>query len=525
MSNSTTSSTTTLRANSDYTNNSSPPRLASRRYNFQETDKTEAPTIYESPPTRARTALSNDNHIHMPVARYQDLPHPGSPRRKRASTITDRTSPSNIILHNRTKPQEHEYKFSPKGRSSSMLSNAYLEDKPPENRRRSDITETLGSGSRASVSARKSGVWEELEMVKERLYRLKVSGNGMSRSNTLTSLSSPPHTVPHRLASRQHDYDTLQEEDGLRQENNGISPSISSHALDQTPNYPNRDRTQAETHLRDVLERAKRVRDNISLVLIERAALDLLKVYDTTDDKQVIEGLDCASISLASFILQTLDSAASTNAARPETPNTRESVGSQFSPQNPLSGSRQSFRARPYLGPSSAFRMPRASSTIGFSSDDSHELSRGGGLGSLYAGEGTKVSTPNSFANDNLHSHSQPLPRTTSSLSRTTSFRSSLGHELNDTPSKIGYINKEKGLGLTNSFSTRSVGTPTPSLPTSNARHHVDGRRTHNTFYGSTGGDLQDRLWPSGSVERPSLGQNKTTREENRRKRHSLTFI
>lgn len=544
MSNSTTttvSSSTTLRANSDYTNQSSPPRSTEEKSDQKEQDHGRTavlPSRYDSPPIRTRTIPSNDPYIHSPIARFQGLPQPNSPNRKRASTLNDQSlPPPSAFLQHRVKTLDSKSFSSPPGRSATTVGN-YTEEGSPGRRRSRNNSD---AGSRAAN--RRSGVWDELESVKERLHRLKVGSTSIVPSEMLPPVSSPSSLQIGRRASSRQYTSNVSEDDiydhSHRQRVKSISPIMKSPVLGRTPNLAYQAAggggvpTQAEMHLRDVLERARRSRGNIGVMLLDRAATDLLHVYNITSDPQIVEGLDRACLSMASFILQTLDNLSGSaggnqnSTCRPETPVSREPTSLQQSPKH-SSGGRQAFRARPYLGPSSnTLGMPRAASSAGFTDYDDHDFPRGV---SALSSNGFKISTPVSqtFSRDlhsQSHSLSQPLPRTQSSLARASSLRSST--EYSSTPSKTGFNSKERNfhLGSGRSFSQNTSPANGASGLGGVVRRYGSSRRTHSTLHGS-GVEGVEKPWAGASTtERTGLERTSSTREDIRRKRHSLTFI
>lgn len=172
---------------------------------------------------------------------------------------------------------------------------------------------------------RTSGVWEELDAVKERLRRLKSTStepnisalrNGNSAIKTVNGSSRSTTNNPRSLSRAS--YSSLIQGEGheerFKNTSTGYSPVIRSQLSHSSlSNYtqqqqsPTQGSSQAERHLRDVLDRTRRVRGDVNIMLLERAVSDLLAIYGTNCDPQQIDALDRACLSMGSFLLKTLN--------------------------------------------------------------------------------------------------------------------------------------------------------------------------------------------------------------------------
>lgn len=537
-----TSSGTTLRASSDYPDSSSssiPAELDDRKSRqYMEVDfpmsqdadyrfgdhlykSSESPknsrTLRNSPPQQPRTISSSSSNF-----RLEGLPvQPPSPSlragRKRASTMYDEHVPS-LPVHERYKNLEPKT-FSPVPRNSSLITgiidnaevdagigrgNSHIISPGRQTRQRnnSDAAEMkykiqplgdFASSRQTPNGNRRSGVWDELESVKERLQRLKFNGlsegpgvasratssAGSSRLYRQTSFSSPEHEPP-EFPSPQKSLSPLQNSPVIQPRTTHSSLSNYNSTTFQRSTTP----SQAERHLRDVLERARpKLRSDINVVLLDRTAQDLLAVYNTNCDAQQLDALDRACISLASFLLQIVDSATNSS-ARPETPPLGISHFSPIAHQSFSNGSR--FKARPYLGsPQSTGGLPRAASAVPF-------------LGGRSEHE---------YDND-LISREKPV---FSGLKRTTSLRSAVA-ALSSSVDDYSTPSSKSSKDFLFSSGVRSL---PGNMAQPSVRRYGNARRTHSTLYDTSGST------PGGG----GSSHSGLTSEGIRRKRHSLTFI
>lgn len=529
-------------------------------------------TLASSPPVRSKTVSSNGSHGSS--SRYQPT-SPSRARRKRASTMTDQQPASTSTSQPRFKQFELKGLSSPAPRSASVLHSIYNQDDSPSHTEEYARNHTTSPGRRYRASelasppsgygnlprsttfgdfssgritpyganggvSHRSGVWDELESVKERLQRLKVGSVGLPSDATTTTTHTSPlqigrtglatRGVPRRGSLSSQDPDSFD----FSSPQKSVSPILKSpnnrrtESSYSTQQYRSRTPTQAEQYLRDVLERARKEKADINIMLLDRTASDLLAVYSTNCDPQQIEAIDRACVSLASFILQTLD-AVNNSATDP----------SQFSPpgaQNPVSRFRAS-RAYTSNPGSSVASLSRAASTIPFASDLDYD-DFGRGL--------SKTSTPlqqqPAPAQHQHHAHrasySQPLSR---GITRATSMRSSTAGFLNDysTPSKLGtsqdsLVFQTQGGGVPRSLSQTPGGVGSGGLPV--VRRYGSSRRTHSTLHTSGGAVPSVPSMPSTMQAVPGMPTSISTMglseravgmgsSDVRRKRHSLTFI
>lgn len=161
------------------------------------------------------------------------------------------------------------------------------------------------SRSRAQ-NDRRTGVWDELDSVKERLRRMKLSSDGDGPAKTswqqhpLSRPSYPegkpgPSTFLSPAVSRSQTYSAL----------SSFTAHRASPPRKQRPASP----TQAQAYLRDALGRAKQGDRNVDVLLLSRAAEDLLDVYGSAAAPDgVVEALDKACLSMGSFVVKYLDS-------------------------------------------------------------------------------------------------------------------------------------------------------------------------------------------------------------------------
>lgn len=220
---------------------------------------------------------------------------------------------------------------------------------PQSPRKRNSMTvdaplrSTSVSANNPSSTVNKSGsLWDDLESVKERLRRMKMS-QGIDTHEKGGDIKG----------SQQHfNYYNQNNQETLNNNYNSIyqtprasykSPTIPSASIAKSSVYSSR---PAERHLCEVLDSLKRIRNTISnsnlsdsnpdgngsfeydtltpsssvfsllVCMMEHAASDLLAVYPTIsspqemaimDDISQLEAVDKAALSLAGFILQFLD--------------------------------------------------------------------------------------------------------------------------------------------------------------------------------------------------------------------------
>lgn len=511
-----------------------------------------------SPPHRSRTISSNSSYNSSSSSVLGSHPmQPPSPssrlHRKRASTMYDEQASLPQLPEQQSRFGNFKAFSSPMTRSSSSMGGAYGSDELPIDTSRStessrnnthvtspsqrnrlrinneaaefrllsnnanklkssqtfnDIS-SMRHTPNGSSSNRRSGVWDELESVKERLQRLKLgapsemastSAFDISRSASVAATSRP---LPYRRTSfssmdQDGDYinsqksnSPIQKSPVLRSTN---SPLSHYNNLNNSTYQRSASPSQAEQHLRDVLERAKRQRGDINVMLLDRTAQDLLAMYNTNCDSQQLEGLDRTCVSLASFILQAVDSTTnssntntnSNQVGRPETP---PMAIPPFSPNanQTSSGNITRFKARPYLGPIHSSgggvgpSLPRAASAVPFlGHNDDNEYS--------------------AYDNDKQHQFG--------GLSRTSSLRSTItpsannGDDYSTPPSKLSRDLFSSG--------NRSISGSGGAASHPVIRRYGNSRRTHSTLFDTSG------LTGSGLS---------STNEAVRRKRHSLTFI
>lgn len=533
-------------------------------------------TLASSPPIRSKTVSSNDSR--GSISRYEP-PSPSRARRKRASTMTDQQPASTSISQPRFKQFELKGLSSPAPRSASVLHSIYNQDDPASNTEEYVRNHTTSPGRRYRASelasppsgysnlqrsttfgdfttgritpyganggtSHRSGVWDELESVKERLQRLKVGSVGLpSDAAATTATHTSPLQIgrtglatrglPRRGSLSSQDPDSFD----FSSPQKSVSPILKSPVNRRTElnyssqHYRSRTPTQAEQYLRDVLERARKERADINIMMLDRTASDLLAVYNTNCDAQQIEAIDRACVSLSSFILQTMDAV---NNAPAEPAGL--GMASQFSPPGAQSNPVSRFRAsRSYTSGngSSVSSLSRAPSAVPFAADlDYDDFGRGA----------SKTSTPlqqQSAAQHQHHAHrasySQPLSR---GITRATSMRSSTAGFLNDysTPSRLGTTQDSlvfQTQGAPRSFSQTPSSVSGGGLPV--VRRYGSSRRTHSTLHNGGGSAVPSvpSMPPSMQQGMPSSISTTGLSEraiglgssDVRRKRHSLTFI
>lgn len=205
-----------------------------------------------------------------------------------------------------------------------------------------------------SAMGKSSNLWDDLESVKERLRRMKISQGislqkreGSTLSSSLNSTNPEMHhPQPQASTVGSNNYNSL-----YPNSRSNHKPANVSNSSSQTKKQPTWMLRPAERHLREVLESLKRIRITVSnssndannkvndirsaadsesrmsssgpallMCMLEHSAADLLAIYHTIspveelvmgtmdDTSQQLESTDKAALSLAGFILQFLDS-------------------------------------------------------------------------------------------------------------------------------------------------------------------------------------------------------------------------
>lgn len=269
-------------------------------------------TTYNSPPSAARTRVMCSQSMHAPAKPLVYTPSLSpSSRRNRSSTLYDDQNQNHnqqSYHHKHHSQQQEQQQQQPRLRSalSPLAGKAVL----------ASPTTTTIYNVRSSPKQR-SSVWDELENVKERLNRLKVSSPTSGRRSSLDNTSSV-HMDMHYPASentRLHKSNSISGP-GFSHSSLGHHP-VHSHTMDPpqsasnllsvTRAPPPASPTQAARHLRDVLARIQSCQD-VNILLLERTARDILALYDDPSGPDP-RGIDQACLSLGSYIMQTLDTA------------------------------------------------------------------------------------------------------------------------------------------------------------------------------------------------------------------------
>lgn len=180
---------------------------------------------------------------------------------------------------------------------------------------------TAGRASRLQtqdrpLSSRKSNVWDELDSVKERLNRLKLS---TPRVNSDPAPSHQHHTSPHTHTNHQftspssqnhHRYTPPQSQSHhrytppqSRSQYQGSPQSQAGSVSSSTEATPPK-QSQAAIHLQKILARTKQKGNDVNSLLLERVAQDILALYDSGAD---VRSVDRACLSLGSYMMQAID--------------------------------------------------------------------------------------------------------------------------------------------------------------------------------------------------------------------------
>ncbi|KAF5121312.1 hypothetical protein DV495_000902 [Geotrichum candidum] len=284
---------------------------------------------YQSPPaaTRARVMSSHSMYAPPKPLAYTSSLSPSS-RRNRSSTLHEEQN---------SNPQHHQQSQTQKQLQQLQQPQQPQQPQQQSQRLRSALSPLPGRASLVSPTTtnapnvrsspkQRSGVWDELENVKERLNRLKVSSPSSGRRSSLdnstsTTFAGSHYTNPTASHAGPHGGSTSFSGAGLSHTSLGHHPhsieppQSASNLFSVTRATPPATTTQAARHLRDVLARVRQQPDqDVNLLLLERAARDILALYDDPCGPDP-RGIDQACLSLGSYIMQTLDSAAQTAAA------------------------------------------------------------------------------------------------------------------------------------------------------------------------------------------------------------------
>ncbi|KAF5101414.1 hypothetical protein D0Z00_000893 [Geotrichum galactomycetum] len=259
---------------------------------------------YHSPPTTTRARVMSSHSMYAPAKplAYTSSLSPSS-RRNRSS----------MLYEDQNKNSQHH--------QQSQQQSQQQHQQPQPLRLRSALSPLQGRATLVSPNQR-SGVWDELENVKERLNRLKVSSPSSGRRSSLdnaTTFSGPHYTNPTTASHLGSHGSTNLNGAGFSHSSLGHHPvhphsieppQSASSLLSVTRSTPPATTTQAARHLRDVLARVRQQPDqDVNLLLLERAARDVLALYNDPCGPDP-RGIDQACLSLGSYIMQTLDSAA-----------------------------------------------------------------------------------------------------------------------------------------------------------------------------------------------------------------------
>ncbi|KAA8906493.1 hypothetical protein TRICI_005158 [Trichomonascus ciferrii] len=241
-------------------------------------------------------------------------PQPISPVPRRSSYR--RSSRPRSLVH---KPHFDEHDFIDDYGINDAVDPALINtqpDKPVVGHRRA-----LSAGARrhsslpsSRLSTSSNAMWDELNSVRQRIERLKTNNNN-DDSNNLSSNNNPLHNDPettptkHSAATQRQQHDDLVHEQsstphsGLFDAQEPMSSPIPSKPHKLTSPSLSR-QTPAERHLLEVLDRAKRTRENdIMMVLLERVVTDTMYLYNHTEFKNT-EPIDKVCLSLSDYILQ-----------------------------------------------------------------------------------------------------------------------------------------------------------------------------------------------------------------------------
>ncbi|KAF5106897.1 hypothetical protein DV453_003502 [Geotrichum candidum] len=284
---------------------------------------------YQSPPaaTRARVMSSHSMYAPPKPLAYTSSLSPSS-RRNRSSTLHEEQN---------SNPQHHQQSQTQKQLQQLQQPQQPQQPQQQSQRLRSALSPLPGRASLVSPTTtnapnarsspkQRSGVWDELENVKERLNRLKVSSPSSGRRSSLdnstsTTFAGSHYTNPTASHAGPHGGSTSFSGAGLSHTSLGHHPhsieppQSASNLFSVTRVTPPATTTQAARHLGDVLARVRQQPDqDVNLLLLERAARDILALYDDPCGPDP-RGIDQACLSLGSYIMQTLDSAAQTAAA------------------------------------------------------------------------------------------------------------------------------------------------------------------------------------------------------------------
>lgn len=284
---------------------------------------------YQSPPaaTRARVMSSHSMYAPPKPLAYTSSLSPSS-RRNRSSTLHEEQN---------SNPQHHQQSQTQKQLQQLQQPQQPQQPQQQSQRLRSALSPLPGRASLVSPTTtnapnarsspkQRSGVWDELENVKERLNRLKVSSPSSGRRSSLdnstsTTFAGSHYTNPTASHAGPHGGSTSFSGAGLSHTSLGHHPhsieppQSASNLFSVTRATPPATTTQAARHLGDVLARVRQQPDqDVNLLLLERAARDILALYDDPCGPDP-RGIDQACLSLGSYIMQTLDSAAQTAAA------------------------------------------------------------------------------------------------------------------------------------------------------------------------------------------------------------------
>lgn len=192
-------------------------------------------------------------------------------------------------------------------------------DKPVVGHRRALSAGARRHSSLPAAGARLSGsstaMWDELHSVRQRIERLKTSAgaNATSHSHSHPDPETTPtkhsaHTAtPQRECEEEQDSSNTTPHSALFDGQEPMSSPLPSKPHRLTSPSLSR-QTPAERHLLEVLDRAKRTRENdILMVLLERVVTDTMYLYNHSEFRNS-EPIDKVCLSLSDYILQFTES-------------------------------------------------------------------------------------------------------------------------------------------------------------------------------------------------------------------------